>query len=86
MWSTGGIFVKYIQSNPIALSGIRSLFTSIIILAYFKRKVLVKYFPHINYIPAIALMSIAQYAIPYILYCYAIKEVKAVQAVFYNNA
>ncbi len=37
MWSTGGIFVKIIEWNPVAITGIRSLFAAIVLLLYAKK-------------------------------------------------
>lgn len=37
LWSTGGIFIKSIQWNPLAISGMRSLIASVVILAWVRR-------------------------------------------------
>ncbi len=37
LWSTGGIFVKVIDWNPVALAGVRSLIASLILIVYVKR-------------------------------------------------
>lgn len=42
LWSTGGILIKLIDWNPIAISGSRSLIASMIILAYMKKPKITK--------------------------------------------
>lgn len=42
MWSTGGIFVKVIDWNPVALAGVRSLIASSVLIAYVKKPKLPK--------------------------------------------
>lgn len=42
LWSTGGILIKLIDWNPIAISGSRSLIASLVILAYMKKPNIVK--------------------------------------------
>lgn len=37
LWSTGGIFVKIIDWNPVGLAGMRSFTAALILLAYIKR-------------------------------------------------
>ncbi|NLK42935.1 MAG: EamA family transporter [Tissierellia bacterium] len=42
LWSTGGIFVKIIDWNPVALAGMRSFIASLVIIAYVKKPKLSK--------------------------------------------
>ncbi|WFA09968.1 DMT family transporter [Tissierella sp. Yu-01] len=42
LWSTGGILIKLIDWNPIAISGLRSLIASLVILAYMKKPKMTK--------------------------------------------
>ena len=37
LWSTSGLFIKFVTWNPIAIAGIRSLIGGILILAYLRR-------------------------------------------------
>ena len=39
LWSTGGILIKLVDWNPIAIAGSRSLISSIVVLLYLKRPV-----------------------------------------------
>ncbi|HEY8363077.1 MAG TPA: DMT family transporter [Tissierellaceae bacterium] len=42
LWSTGGLFVKIIDWNPVALAGTRSFIASLILIAYIKKPKLTK--------------------------------------------
>ena len=37
LWSTGGILIKVVNWNPIAIAGSRSLISSIVVLLYLKK-------------------------------------------------
>jgi drug/metabolite transporter (DMT)-like permease len=37
LWSTGGLFIKVIDWNPLAIAGVRSLIGGLLILAYLRR-------------------------------------------------
>lgn len=47
LWSTGGLFIKLSDWNPIALSGSRSLISSLVMLAYMKKPKITKSKPQI---------------------------------------
>lgn len=47
MWSTGGIFIKMVDWNPVAISGIRSLIAALVLLAYIKKPKITKSKPQI---------------------------------------
>ncbi len=47
LWSTGGIFIKMIDWNPVAISGSRSLIAALVLLAYNKKPKITKSKPQI---------------------------------------
>ena len=47
LWSTGGIFIKMIDWNPVAISGSRSLVAALVLLAYNKKPKITKSKPQI---------------------------------------
>ncbi|WP_353092607.1 DMT family transporter [Tissierella praeacuta] len=47
MWSTGGIFIKLVDWNPISISGFRSLIASLVMLTYIKKPKFTKSKPQI---------------------------------------
>lgn len=47
MWSTGGIFVKLVDWNPVSIAGMRSLVAALVMLAYIKKPKLTKSKPQI---------------------------------------
>lgn len=47
LWSTGGIFVKLIDWNPVALAGVRSLLAAMVLVAYSKKPTITKSKPQI---------------------------------------
>lgn len=47
LWSTGGIFIKLINWNPMAISGSRSLIAALILLVYIRRPKFTKSKPQI---------------------------------------
>jgi len=42
LWSTGGVLIKYVDWNPMALAGMRSLISSLVILMYIKKPKITK--------------------------------------------
>lgn len=40
LWSTGGMLIKLVDLNPMAIAGIRSLITTVVIFAFLKRSTL----------------------------------------------
>lgn len=47
MWSTGGVFIKMVDLNPVTIAGLRSFFASIIMLIYIKKPKFTKTKPQI---------------------------------------
>ncbi|HAE91298.1 MAG TPA: EamA family transporter [Tissierella sp.] len=47
MWSTGGIFIKLVDWNPISISGFRSLIAALVMLTYIKKPKFTKSKPQI---------------------------------------
>jgi drug/metabolite transporter (DMT)-like permease len=47
MWSTGGIFVKLVDWNPISIAGLRSFIAALVMLAYIKKPKFTKSKPQI---------------------------------------
>lgn len=47
LWSTGGIFIKLVNWNPVAIAGTRSLISALILLAYIKKPKITKSKPQI---------------------------------------
>lgn len=47
LWSTGGIFIKMVDWNPVALSGTRSLIAALVLFAYVKKPKFTKSKPQI---------------------------------------
>lgn len=63
LWSTGGILIKLIDLNPMAIAGLRSLITSIVILFFIKKTAfkltINKVFGAISYMLLVELFVIA---------------------------
>ncbi len=38
MWSLGGLFIKLVNLNPMAITGIRSLGAAVVLLIYIKKE------------------------------------------------
>ncbi len=47
LWSTGGIFIKLVSLNPLAIAGCRSLLASIVILIYLRKPKITFSFPQV---------------------------------------
>lgn len=47
MWSTGGIFIKLVDWNPVSIAGLRSLIAALVMLAYIKKPKFTKSKPQI---------------------------------------
>ena len=37
LWSTGGLLIRWVQWNPLAIAGVRSAVASLVLLAYIKK-------------------------------------------------
>lgn len=47
LWSTGGLFIKLVDWNPVAIAGSRSFFAALVFLAYIKKPQVTKSKPQI---------------------------------------
>ena len=74
MWSLGGLFIKLVNLNPIAITGIRSLGAAVVLLIYIKKPKLYwnRYF----------FTGVLAYSMMVILYVISIRLTTAANAIF----
>ena len=74
MWSLGGLFIKLVNLNPMAITGIRSLGASVVLLIYIKKPKLYwnRYF----------FAGVLAYSMMVILYVISIRLTTAANAIF----
>lgn len=74
LWSLGGLLIKLVHWNPIAIAGMRSAITALVLLIYLRR-------PHFHWSPAQVGGAVA-YACTVILFVLANKLTTAANAIF----
>ena len=73
LWSTGGIFIKLVQWNPVAIAGSRSFVAALILLIYIKKPKITKSKPQ--------MLGAVAYALTVILYVIANKLTTSANAI-----
>ena len=74
MWSFGGLFIKFVDLSPMAITGLRSLGASLVLLIYLKR-------PKWHWKPYF-IIGVASYVAMMIMYVIAIRLTTAANAIF----
>ena len=74
MWSLGGLFIKLVDLNPMAITGIRSLGAAVVLLIYIKKPKL--------YLNRYFFSGVLAYSMMVILYVISIRLTTAANAIF----